>query len=144
VNAGHSPGVIGGSRCVHGVLSTLAPSSGYLTSILPAEVLLGTGMGLVVTPAISIATSGVDRRHAGAAAAVATTAMQVPGSVGTAVLNSVAVAATARYVMARGPSATALVHGFSTATTVSAVVLLAAAVVTAALIRTPRPTRKQA
>jgi EmrB/QacA subfamily drug resistance transporter len=126
-----------------GVLSTLAPSSGYLFPILPAELLLGTGMGLVMTPAISVATSGVAPRHAGVAAAVATTAMQVGGSVGTAVLNSVAVAATTRYATAHGPSATALVHGFTTATATAAVALLATAVVAAALIRTPAPPRKQ-
>ncbi|HEY4626944.1 MAG TPA: MFS transporter [Blastococcus sp.] len=126
-----------------GVLGTLPPSSGYLTPILPAELLLGTGMGLVVTPAISVATSGVDPRHAGVAAAVANAAMQVGGSVGTAALNSVAVAATTRYVGAHGPSATALVHGFSTATTVSAVALLVTAAAAAALIRTPHPTSTQ-
>ncbi|HEY4604510.1 MAG TPA: MFS transporter [Blastococcus sp.] len=126
-----------------GVLGTLPPSSGYLIPILPAELLLGTGMGLVVTPAISVATSGVDPRHAGVAAAVANAAMQVGGSVGTAALNSVAVAATTRYVGAHGPSATALVHGFSTATTVSAVALLVTAAAAAALIRTPRPTSTQ-
>jgi EmrB/QacA subfamily drug resistance transporter len=121
-----------------GLLATLTPSSGYLTPILPAELLLGTGMGLVMTPAISVATSGVDPRYAGVAAAVATTAMQVGGSVGTAVLNSVAVATTARYATAHGPSAAALVHGFATATTVSAVALLTTAAV-AGLVRTSRP-----
>jgi EmrB/QacA subfamily drug resistance transporter len=126
-----------------GVLSTLAPSSGYLFPILPAELLLGTGMGLVMTPAISVATSGVEPRHAGIAAAVATTAMQVGGSVGTAVLNSVAVAATTRYGTAHGSSATAVVHGFGMATTVSAVALLGTAAVAAALLRTPARTRKQ-
>jgi hypothetical protein len=69
--------------------------------------------------------------------------MQFGGSVGTAVLNSVAVAATARYATAHGPSATALVHGFATATTASAVALLATAAAAAALIRTPAPPRKQ-
>ena len=122
-----------------GVLSTLTPTSGYLAPILPAQLLLGTGMGLVMTPAISVATSGVEPRHAGVAAAVANTATQIGGSVGTAVLNSLAVAATARYAAAHGPSATALVHGFATAAMASAGVLLAAAVAAGALIRTPRP-----
>jgi EmrB/QacA subfamily drug resistance transporter len=125
-----------------GVLATLTPSSGYLAPILPAELLLGTGMGLVMTPAISVATSGVDPRRAGVAAAVANIATQAGGSVGTAVLNSIAVATTARYATAHGPSAAAVVHGFATAATVAAVVLLTAAVAAAVLIRTPRPTRK--
>jgi EmrB/QacA subfamily drug resistance transporter len=124
-----------------GVLWTLSPSSGYLVPILPAELLLGTGMGLVVTPAISIATSGVAPRHAGIAAAVATTAMQFGGSVGTAVLNSVAVAATARYATAHGPSATALVHGFATATATSAAPPMTAAAGSTGTTRTATSSR---
>jgi hypothetical protein len=122
-----------------GLLSTLTASHGYLGTILPAEVLLGTGMGLVFTPAISVATSGVDPQYAGVAAATANTAMQVGGSVGTAVLNSVAVAATGSYLLRHGSSAAAFVHGFSTAAGWSALVLVAAAVLTVVLVRTPRP-----
>jgi len=126
-----------------GVLATLSASSGYVTTILPAEVLLGIGMGLVFTPAISVATSGVDARYAGVAAATATTAMQVGGSIGTAVLNSVAVAATSSYVAQHGQSGAALVHGFSTATTCSALILAATAMLTVVLVRTPRPDQKE-
>ena len=79
------------------LLTALTPDSSYLAVILPAEVLLGVGSGLIFTPAISVATSGVEPRYAGVAAATASTAMQVGSSVGTAVLNSVAVAATAAY-----------------------------------------------
>jgi EmrB/QacA subfamily drug resistance transporter len=118
-----------------GLLSTLTPSSGYLTTILPAEMLLGLGMGLIFTPAISVATSNVEPRYAGVAAATANTAMQVGGSLGTAVLNSVAVAATSSYVARNGPSSAALVHGFSTATTCSALALAVTAAVTVVLIR---------
>jgi EmrB/QacA subfamily drug resistance transporter len=122
-----------------GLLSMLSASSGYLSVILPAEVLVGVGMGLVFTPAISVVTTGIDPRHAGVAAATATTAMQVGGSIGTAVLNSVAVAATGGYVAQHGPSRTALVHGFSAATSGAAVALAAAALLAVVLIRAPRP-----
>ncbi|AKU17722.1 MFS transporter [Luteipulveratus mongoliensis] len=121
------------------LLSGMTVDSGYLTRILPAEVLLGVGMGCVFTPAISVATSGIDRRFAGVAAATANTFMQVGGSIGTAALNSVAVAATA----SAGAGATALVHGFAVATTWAAVLLLAAAVAAAVLVRTPRPDPQQ-
>jgi len=118
-----------------GLLSTMTPSSGYLITILPAEVLLGLGMGLIFTPAISVATSDVEPRYAGVAAATANTAMQVGGSAGTAVLNSVAVAATSSYVAKNGSSSAALVHGFSSATTCSALALAVTAAVTLVLIR---------
>jgi EmrB/QacA subfamily drug resistance transporter len=121
-----------------GLLATLGAGSGYATTILPAEVLLGVGMGLVFTPAISVATTGVEPRYAGVAAATANTAMQVGSSVGTAILNSVAVAATTAYVADHGRAAAgsvALVHGYATATTWAAVALAVTAVTSLALIR---------
>lgn len=117
------------------LLSGLTQDSGYLTRIMPAEVLLGIGMGCVFTPAISVATSGIDMRFAGVAAATANTFMQVGGSIGTAALNSIAVAATA----SAGIGAAALVHGFSVATLGAAILLVVAALAAAALVRTPRP-----
>jgi hypothetical protein len=38
------------------LLTRLTPGSGYLSLILPAEILLGAGLGCVFTPAISVAT----------------------------------------------------------------------------------------
>ncbi|MGH3315135.1 MAG: MFS transporter [Nocardioidaceae bacterium] len=125
-----------------GLLTTLTPTSGYVSLILPAEVLLGLGLGLVFTPAISLATSGVDPRHAGVAAATANTAMQVGGSLGTALLNTLAVAATASYAATHAgvhEAQDALVHGYATATVWSALALGATAVIVAVLMRTPKP-----
>jgi hypothetical protein len=126
-----------------GLLTRLDPSSDYLTLILPAQVLLGAGMGSVFTPAISVATSGVDPRNAGVAAAAATTSMQVGGSVGTAVLNTIAVTATASYLSshagARTAATAALVHGYATAIGWACLLLIAVAVVAMVLIRSPRP-----
>jgi EmrB/QacA subfamily drug resistance transporter len=96
-----------------GILSTLDLGSGYLTTVLPAMVLLGLGMGGVFTPAIQIVTSNVAPRDAGVAAAVANVAMQVGSSLGVAVLNSIAVSATRDYVGSPDPRA-ALVHGYAT------------------------------
>jgi hypothetical protein len=124
-----------------GWLSTLTATSSYAGTALPAELLVGAGMGLVFTPAISVATAGVDPRFAGVAAATANTAMQVGGSVGTAVLNTVAVSATSRYAATHGLSASALVHGSTAATTCSAATLVAGALAVALLVRTPRPER---
>jgi EmrB/QacA subfamily drug resistance transporter len=141
------PGLLLGAAGL-GVLATLAPDSGYARTALPAELLLGTGMGLVFTPSISVATSGVEPRFAGVAAATVTTAMQIGGSVGTAVLNSLAVAATTSYVATHAPVDAAvrqagLVHGFADATAWSAAVLAGTAAVVLALVRTPRPTTQE-
>ena len=114
-----------------GVLSTLSLASGYLTTVLPAMLLLGLGMGGVFTPAIQIVTSGVSPRDAGVAAAVANVAMQVGSSLGVAVLNSIAVSATRSYAGSPDPRA-ALVHGYATSAgwvsaALAAVVVLAVA-----------------
>jgi EmrB/QacA subfamily drug resistance transporter len=125
------------------LLTSLDPSSRYLTLILPAEVLVGAGIGCVFTPSIGVVTSGIDRRQAGVAAATANTAMQIGGSIGTALLNSIAVHATRNFA---GPPTDALVHGFATATGWAAAGLAAAAALTVAFLRpspaaTPRPVR---
>jgi EmrB/QacA subfamily drug resistance transporter len=127
-----------------GLLTQLDASSGYLTLILPAEMLLGAGMGCVFTPAISVATSGVEPRNAGVAAAAATTSMQIGGSVGTAVLNTIAVTATASYLSGHAFSNTAaadaLVHGYATAIGWACVLLIAVAVLASVMIRSrPHP-----
>ncbi len=114
------------------LLTRLTPSSGYATTILPAEVLVGLGIGCVFTPSIGVATSGVDPRLAGVAAATANTAMQIGSSVGTAVLNTVAVSATRDFV---GAPTEALVHGFATATGGAAVTLVAGAALVVAFLR---------
>jgi EmrB/QacA subfamily drug resistance transporter len=115
-----------------GLLTLLNPSSGYLTLILPAEVLVGAGIGCVFTPSIGVATSGIDMRQAGVAAATANTAMQIGASLGTALLNTIAVEATRGF---DGPPTEALVHGFATATGGAAVALAATGALTAILLR---------
>ncbi|HEY0951081.1 MFS transporter, partial [Nocardioides sp.] len=119
-----------------GLLTQLTPSSGYATTILPAEVLVGLGIGCVFTPSIGVATSGVDLRLTGVAAATANTAMQIGSSVGTAVLNTVAVDATRGYA---GTPTAALVHGFATATGGAALALVAGAVLVVAFLRPAAP-----
>ncbi len=124
------------------LLTRLEPSSGYLTLILPAQVLLGAGLGCVFTPAISVATSGVEPRDAGVAAAAASTAMQVGGSIGTAVLNTIAISATGAYLASEERPSTsgldALVHGYATATGWAAALLALVAAVTFVMISPSR------
>ncbi len=131
------------------------PASGpYLSHVLPGEVVLGLGMGAVFVPAFSTATLGVGPGAAGIASALASMSQQIGASLGTALLNTVATAATAAYLAARpglpgpgpagaaitGQHAQALVHGYATAAGWAAVILLAAAVAAGTLIDAPRPT----
>ncbi len=124
------PGLLAAAAAM-GLLTRLTPDSGYASLVLPAEILLGAGLGCVFTPAISTATAHVERRDAGIAAAVVNTAQQVGGSVGLALLNTVAASASAGY-LAGGTAA--LVHGYTTAAYVAAGLMLAGAALAALLI----------
>ncbi len=124
-------------------LTSLHAGGGFAAHVLPAEILLGLGMGAVFVPAFSTATLGVQPREAGVASALAGTAQQVGASVGTALLNTIAAAATARYLVAHlhAPLPVALVHGYATAAGWAAAILLGAAVTVAVLMTTGAPER---
>ncbi|MYW01584.1 MFS transporter [Streptomyces sp. SID3343] len=99
--------------------------------LIPAQVLTGLGMGLVMTPTIGLATADVSPVDAGAASATYNAAQQLGASLGTALLNTVATSATATYLAGHraGPGAAdaATVHGFTVALTVAGAILVAAA-----------------
>jgi EmrB/QacA subfamily drug resistance transporter len=124
-------------------LTGLHVHAGYVAHVLPAEVLLGFGLGAVFVPAFSTATSGVGPREAGVASAVANSAQQIGASLGTALLNTIAGAATVSYLAAHargGPQpAAALVHGYTTAAGWAAGILVAAALVVGLLVNAGPP-----
>jgi EmrB/QacA subfamily drug resistance transporter len=130
------------------VLTQLQVSGGYVTHVLPAEILLGMGIACVMVPAFSIGTLGVDQRQAGAAAATVNTAQQVGGSLGTALLNTIATSATAAYLSSHERSAmslvSALVHGYATATAWGSAILVLGAVLALAMISARKPSRQGA
>jgi ABC-type antimicrobial peptide transport system permease subunit len=120
----------------------LGPDSSYVSSVLLPEILISFGMGVSFVPMSSTALFGVDPGHAGVASALVNTTQQVGGALGTALLNTVAAAAVANYLAAHagqaGLARAAVVHGYTTAFTVSAVLVAAAAVIAGVLVRAPR------
>jgi len=123
-----------------GILTLIPGGGGYLTHVLPAEVLLGGGISAVMVPAFSVATLGLDPRQAGVGSALANASTQIGGSLGAAVLNTTAAAATAGFLVLHGGAAAgALVHGFAVAAGYGAAMLTAAALVAALLINAGRP-----
>lgn len=114
------------------LLVGLDPESGnvYLTRFVPAEILIGLGLGCTITPAVESATSNVDSRDTGAASGAVNAVTQLGGSVGTALLNTVATLAAAT-AMSEGRSPSDQLHyttvGFDAALTVAAVMLVVAA-----------------
>ncbi len=128
-----------------GYLTQLTVTSSYTSSILPALLALGLGFGMIFAPAINTATTGVARRDSGVASALVNTMQQVGGSIGTAALSTLALTATATYLAAHhtGPlaPATAAVHGYNVAFTVSAALFGVATLV--ALLLLPSRRRMQ-
>jgi hypothetical protein len=102
--------------------------------VLPALPVIGIGIGfgLVLAPAMNIAANGVARTDAGIASAMVNTMQQVGGSVGTALLSTIAASATTSYLTTHAGAATtanAAVYGYTTAFTVSGSVFIAGAVI---------------
>ncbi|MEV6297614.1 MFS transporter [Streptomyces sp. NPDC051896] len=121
-------------------MTTLDMNSGYLTQVLPQLLLVGAGLGTVVAPAMSLATSGVDAGDAGAASAAVNTVQQVGGSIGVALLSTMASDAVTEYLSSRDPKdpgvlAQAGLAGYATAYWWSAGFFLVGLVVTALLYR---------
>jgi EmrB/QacA subfamily drug resistance transporter len=105
-------------------LTQINVTSSYAGAVLPALLLLGLGFGMIFAPAINTATFGVARRDSGVASALVNTMQQVGGSIGISALSTIALSATASYLIAHhtGPlaPATAATHGYTVAFTVSA------------------------
>jgi len=120
----------------------LTVDSAYLAHVLPPEILVSLGMGMAFVPMSSTALIGVEPNDAGVASALVNTTQQVGGSLGTALLNTVAATAATTYLAGHIKSAhavqSAAVHGYTTAFTVSAVVLAGASVVAGLLVRASR------
>ena len=105
-------------------LAQLTVTSSYAGGVLPALLIMGLGFGMIFSPAINTATAGVQRQDSGVASALVNTMQQVGGSIGTALLSTIALTATASYLAAHhaGPLAPAIAatHGYTTAFAVSA------------------------
>ncbi len=113
-------------------LSRLDVHSGYASGILPALLLMGFAMGMVMAPAMNTATAGIAPQDAGVAAALTSTMQQVGGSVGTAVLSTVAASATAGYLTGHASlprlAAIAATHGYVVAFGISSALFAVGAV----------------
>jgi EmrB/QacA subfamily drug resistance transporter len=121
------------------LLTRLGVDSTYAADVLPGLLLIGLGMGLVFAPAMSGATLGVDAADAGVASAMVNTSQQVGGSIGTALLSTLASSAAGDFAAthAAGPATlqAAAVHGYTTAFWWAAGIFAVGAVVSAAVFR---------
>ncbi|MGP2439080.1 MFS transporter [Streptomyces sp. JW3] len=131
------------------ILTRMTVHSEYVSEILPALVLMGLGMGLTFMPVFATATAGVAARDSGVTSATVNTSQQVGGSIGTALLNTIATTSSTAYVTSHltDPSQRALVlregivHGYTVAIWVAAGVMLLAGLIAGVMVTARAPKR---
>ncbi len=118
----------------------LKVNSGYATHLLPGLIVMSVGVGFAFVALNSTALIGVDDRDAGVASALVNTTQQVGGSLGIALLNTIAATATANYITTHGVAAASAgaVHGYSVAFIWAFGALVAAAALSLVLISAQR------
>jgi EmrB/QacA subfamily drug resistance transporter len=129
------------------ILTQMTTDSSYATEILPALLLLGLGMGLTFMPVFATATAGVAPEDSGVTSATVNTSQQVGGSIGTALLNTIATTSTATYVTTHltDPSdrtrvmREGVVHGYTVAIWWAAGIMLLAGLIAGLMVTTKAP-----
>lgn len=136
------------------LLTQISLDSSYATTVLPATLLMGAGLGLVFAPAFSLATLGVAPHDSGVASATVNVMQQVGGAIGTALLNTIAVSAGTAFAASHvkdlglSPTKSALatlqanadIHSYVVSFWVAAAIFAAATVLTAVILRPEIPT----
>ncbi len=127
------PGLIAASSGML-MISRITPDTSYTTHVLPALLIMSSGMALVFIPLTSTALHAVSSHDTGVASAMLNTSQQIGGSLGTALLNTVAATATTTYAAANTQLGEklmpfAMTHGFTVAFKFSALLLFIGAIV---------------
>ena len=97
-------------------LTGIGTDSSYWTHVFPALLIMGAGFGLIFAPAIATATLGVEPGDAGVASAMVNTMQQIGGSIGTALLSTLAASATTSALAGKQPTPDLLAQAAVTAT----------------------------
>ncbi|CAB4885294.1 unannotated protein [freshwater metagenome] len=118
------------------LLTRITPETSYLTHVVPSLLIMSSGMALVFIPLTSTSLHGISGHDTGVASAMVNTSQQIGGSLGTALLNTVAATATASYftvnAIAQDDMAgrfAAMTHGYTVAFKFSAALLFTGAIV---------------
>ncbi|MDV6270735.1 MFS transporter [Rhodococcus globerulus] len=121
------------------ILAQISVDSTYAVHILPGLIVTGLGMGSIFAPSMQGATSGVRYEDAGVASATVNTMQQVGGSIGTALLSTIAASASTNYLVGREVNpitqAQAAVESYTTTFYWAAAIFAVGAVLTALVVR---------
>ncbi|MGW3199378.1 MFS transporter [Streptomyces sp. NPDC001118] len=121
-------------------LTGIGVGSHYASAVLPQLIVIGVGLGMVMPPAMQLATGGVAAEDAGVASATVNAMQQVGGSIGTALLNTLAASAATDYLSGRDATsklvrAQATIESYTTAFWWSAGFFAAGALIALVLYR---------
>ncbi|WP_425301799.1 MFS transporter [Nocardia wallacei] len=119
-------------------LTQIGLDTGYVTHILPALILLGLGLGGSMSTAFQGSTAGVQHEDAGVASAMVNTSQQVGGSIGTALLSTIASSAASSYMSGREPNpinaAQSMIESYTTSFWWATAIFVVGAVLAAVLM----------
>jgi EmrB/QacA subfamily drug resistance transporter len=115
-------------------LTSVSGHGDYASHVLPAMVILGVGMGMSFVPVTIAGTSGVAPEDSGLASGLLNTTQQVGGSLGLAILSSIATSRTTSALHTGSALPAALTHGFKGAFILGAVLCAMGAVFTTVLL----------
>ncbi|WP_171165066.1 MFS transporter [Streptomyces sp. I05A-00742] len=137
------------------LLTFLPVKADYVAHVLPSTILFGLGLGLIFVAVMDTATKGVAPDDSGVTSATVNTCQQVGGSIGTALLNTIAISTAGAYIAAHLKTAAAtgpitpavrtaitrngVVHGFHVGLAWASGIMLAASAVAWVLITKPAP-----
>jgi EmrB/QacA subfamily drug resistance transporter len=118
------------------LLSGVSADGNYATNALAGGMIAAFGLGLSIVSATIAAVQGVPPHEAGLASGLINTSRMVGGSLGIAVLTTLAATHTGDLLAAGHSQASALSGGYDLAFTVGAAIAFAGALLTALLLRT--------
>jgi MFS family permease len=123
------------------LMARIGPHASYVADVLPAVVVFGLGLSLTVAPLTATVLASADVRHAGVASGVNNAVARAAGLVAVAAIPAAVGLGAASYHQPAHFN-----HGFDLATMACALVLVVAAVLTAALVdnNVLRPTDHEA
>jgi EmrB/QacA subfamily drug resistance transporter len=121
-------------------LTGIGVGSSYVSAVLPQLIITGLGLGLVMPAAMQLGTGGVTADEAGVASATVNAMQQVGGSIGTALLNTLAASAATDYLAGKDATsklvqAQATIESYTTAFWWSAGMFAVGAVIAFVLFR---------
>ena len=135
-------GALAGALGLFG-LSQISEHSSYLTGILAPALVLSFGLGLIFVSTTIVGVSGVGPRESGLSSALVNVAQQLGGSMGLAVLGTVAATVTKNDLLNTLPSQAVISHavtaGYGSAYAIASGVAVGALVIAIAAISGRRP-----